>query len=98
MTAHKKTQEKSATTMSGGLLLLIGWAGFIAVVYLFVQGIMAAERDADGLIVLTYIGGAVVTLLASSGSNTCPWSAHTGEAQRFRVLQPLPCRAKQWPQ
>jgi regulator of protease activity HflC (stomatin/prohibitin superfamily) len=65
MTAHKKTQEKSATTMSGGLLLLIGWAGFIAVVYLFVQGIMAAERDADGLIVLTYIGGAVVTLLAS---------------------------------
>jgi regulator of protease activity HflC (stomatin/prohibitin superfamily) len=34
-------------------------------VYLFVQGIMAAERDADGLIVLTYIGSAVVTLLAS---------------------------------
>ena len=32
MIAHKKTQEKPASTMSGGFLLLLGLAGFVAAV------------------------------------------------------------------
>ena len=65
MIAHKKTQEKPASTGSGGFLLVLALAGFIAVAYLFIQGIMAAERDADAVTVLLFFGGAVATLLTS---------------------------------
>jgi regulator of protease activity HflC (stomatin/prohibitin superfamily) len=63
--AHKKTQEKPASTGSGGFLLVLGLAGFIATIWLFIQGIATAEADGDGAMVLLYIGGAVIVLLAS---------------------------------
>jgi regulator of protease activity HflC (stomatin/prohibitin superfamily) len=63
--AHKKTQEKLANTGSGGFLLVLALAGFIAVVWLFIQGIMTAESDGDPAMVVLFIGGAVVTLLTS---------------------------------
>ncbi|HEV7691930.1 MAG TPA: SPFH domain-containing protein [Hyphomonadaceae bacterium] len=65
MIAHKKTQEKPASTGSGGFLLVLGLAGFIATIWLFIQGIATAEADGDGAMVLLYIGGAVIVLLAS---------------------------------
>jgi len=63
--AHKKTQEKPASTGSGGFLLILGLAGFIATIWLFIQGIATAEADGDGAIVLLSFGGAVIVLLAS---------------------------------
>jgi regulator of protease activity HflC (stomatin/prohibitin superfamily) len=67
MAAHKKTQEKSASTGSGGFLLVLALAGFIAAISMFVQGIRIAEggTDADGLTIVLYLGGAVLVLLAS---------------------------------
>lgn len=65
MIAHKKTQEKPASTGSGGFLLILGLAGFIATIWLFIQGIATAEADGDGAIVLLSFGGAVIVLLAS---------------------------------
>ena len=63
--AHKKTQEKPATTGSGGFLLVLALAGFIAAIWMFIQGIRIAEADGDGAMVLLYIGGAAIVLLAS---------------------------------
>jgi regulator of protease activity HflC (stomatin/prohibitin superfamily) len=64
--AHKKTQEKPAATGSGGFLLVLALAGFVFAAWLFFQGIMIAESDArDEGVVLLFIGGAVVTILAS---------------------------------
>jgi regulator of protease activity HflC (stomatin/prohibitin superfamily) len=65
MIAHKKTQEKAASTGSGGFLLVLALAGFVAAVWLFVQGIRIAEADGDGTTVLLYIGAAAAVLLMS---------------------------------
>ena len=68
MIAHKKTEERAASTGSGGFLLVLALAGFVLAVWLFVQGIMLAESassDAEGAMGLLYIGGAVIVLLAS---------------------------------
>jgi hypothetical protein len=65
MTAHKKTQEKSATTGSGGFLLVLGLAGFLGAGWLLFQGIATARDDGDGMTILINIGGAVIVLLAS---------------------------------
>jgi regulator of protease activity HflC (stomatin/prohibitin superfamily) len=68
MIAHKKTQEKPASTGSGGFLLVLGLAGFIVTIVLFARGIFLAEsapNDAEGLIGLLHIGGAVVVLITS---------------------------------
>jgi regulator of protease activity HflC (stomatin/prohibitin superfamily) len=65
MIAHKKTQEKSATTMSGGFLLLLPLAGLAAAVWMFIQGIVLAKNDGDGAMIALMFGGAPVVLLAS---------------------------------
>jgi len=63
--AHKKTQEKPASTGSGGFLLVLSLAAFVGVAWLFFQGIMLAEADGDGAMVLLSFGGAVILLLGS---------------------------------
>jgi regulator of protease activity HflC (stomatin/prohibitin superfamily) len=63
--AHKKTQEKPASTGSGGFLLVLALAGFVLAIWMFIQGIATAESDGDGVLVLLYIGGAVIVILAS---------------------------------
>ncbi len=66
MIAHKKTEERAASTAAGGFLLVLALAGFVLAVWMFVQGIMLAESDrGDGLTILLYIGGAAVVLLLS---------------------------------
>jgi len=65
MSAHKKTQEKAATTGSGGFLLVLALAGFLAAAWLLFQGISASENNGDDLTVLLDIGGAVAVLLFS---------------------------------
>jgi regulator of protease activity HflC (stomatin/prohibitin superfamily) len=65
MTAHKKTQEKAATTGSGGFLLVLALAGFLAAAWLLFQGITASENNGDDLTVLLDIGGAIAVLLFS---------------------------------
>jgi len=66
MIAHKKTQEKTASTGSGGFLLVLALAGFVAAVGLFIRGIWTAEEiGGPPLLVVAYIGGAIAVLLAS---------------------------------
>lgn len=63
--SHKKTQEKPAATGSGGFLLVLALAGFVAALWLGAQGIMAAEAEQDGMVVLVSLLGAAAILLAS---------------------------------
>ncbi|HEX5008188.1 MAG TPA: SPFH domain-containing protein [Hyphomonadaceae bacterium] len=67
MTAHRKTEERAASTGSGGFLLVLALAGLVLAVWLFVQGIMLAEggTDADSPLIVLYLGGAVAVVLAS---------------------------------
>jgi regulator of protease activity HflC (stomatin/prohibitin superfamily) len=65
MIAHKKTHEKPASTGSGGFLLVLALAGFVVAAWMLVQGIMIAEADGDGMIVLLFIVGAGAVLLLS---------------------------------
>jgi regulator of protease activity HflC (stomatin/prohibitin superfamily) len=65
MISHKKTNERAASTGSGGFLLVLALAGFLAAAWLLFQGIAAAESDADTMTVLLYIGGAIAVVLAS---------------------------------
>jgi regulator of protease activity HflC (stomatin/prohibitin superfamily) len=63
--SHKKTQEKPAATGSGGFLLVLALAGFVAAIWLGAQGIIAAKADQDGAIVALNLVGAAAVLLAS---------------------------------
>jgi regulator of protease activity HflC (stomatin/prohibitin superfamily) len=63
--SHKKTVEKIANTGSGGFLLILGLAGFLGAAWLFFQGIMTGESGGDGLMVVTYIIGALVVTIVS---------------------------------
>lgn len=64
--SHKKTIEKAASTGSGGVLLVLALAGFIAAGWLIIQGIVLAEtRGGDDLsIMLHIVCGAAVILIA----------------------------------
>ncbi len=64
-TSHKKTQEKSTSTMAGGFLLILSIAGFFLAAWMGFQGIMTGESGGDGLLVAAYIIGAAVVILAS---------------------------------
>lgn len=66
MPSHKMTPEKSANTGSGGLLLILALAGFVASIYFGVMGIAAAESASipDDMI-LPHIILAVVTFTVS---------------------------------
>jgi regulator of protease activity HflC (stomatin/prohibitin superfamily) len=65
MISHKKTNERAASTGSGGFLLVVALAGFLLAAWMLFQGISTAESDGDGMMVLAYIGGAVAIILAS---------------------------------
>ncbi len=66
MIAHKKTEERAASTGSGGFLLVLALAGFVLAAWMFFNGIMLAESDrGDSLTILLFIGGAVLVLLFS---------------------------------
>ena len=63
---HKKTLEKPAATMAGGFLLVLSIAGFFAAAWLVFQAIMQGESDnSDAMLILAYIVGAGVIILAS---------------------------------
>jgi regulator of protease activity HflC (stomatin/prohibitin superfamily) len=64
-TSHKKTQEKSTSTMAGGFLLILAIAGFFLAAWMAFQGIMTGESGGDGMLVAAYIIGAAVVILAS---------------------------------
>ena len=64
-TSHKKTQEKSTSTMAGGFLLILAIAGFFLAAWMGFQGIMTGESGGDGMLVAAYIIGAAVVILAS---------------------------------
>ena len=87
MIAHKKTDERSASTMAGGFLLVLALAGFVLAVWMFVQGIMLAESNrGDDLTILLYLGGAVVVLLASILILTGLYSLQQNEAAAITLF------------
>ena len=65
MVARKTTQERPATTASGGFLLLLALAGFIGAAALLIRGVTLGESGADDVTVLIYVAGAVVAILVS---------------------------------
>lgn len=62
-TSHKQTQEKPAATGSGGFLLILSIAGFLAAGWLGFQAIFIGETTGDGMLVALYAVGAIVVLL-----------------------------------
>jgi len=65
MTAHKTTQERHATTGSGGFLLVLSLAGFIAAGVLIIRGIITGETGGDEMLVLLHVGGGILVILLS---------------------------------
>ena len=64
--AHKKTNERAASTMSGGFLLVLSLAGFLLAAWMLFQGIAGAETETlDDATIIMFIGGAVAVLLIS---------------------------------
>jgi len=63
--SHKRTQEKPASTGSGGFLLVLALAGFLAAAWLLFQGIMTGESGGDEGVVALYVIAAAATILAS---------------------------------
>lgn len=63
--SHKKTQEKTTSTMAGGFLLILSIAGFFAAAWFVVQAIREGEGASDPLLILSYIIGAGALILAS---------------------------------
>jgi regulator of protease activity HflC (stomatin/prohibitin superfamily) len=64
--SHKRTQEKPASTGSGGFLLVLSLLAFVATAWLLIQGIIMAESGTgDSVTVLLHIGGAIVIALAA---------------------------------
>jgi regulator of protease activity HflC (stomatin/prohibitin superfamily) len=66
VTTHKQTIEKPATTGSGGFLLVLALAGFVAAIFLFITGIAAAEGGtaSDIEVALRIVGAAALILAA----------------------------------
>ena len=64
--SHKRTQEKAASTGSGGFLLVISLLAFIVAAWLLISGIAMAENGTgDDVSVVLHIGGAIAITLAS---------------------------------
>lgn len=63
--SHKKTQEKTASTMAGGFLLVVSIAGFFAAAWMVFQGIVTGEGGGDPAMVAVYVVGAGVVVLAA---------------------------------
>ncbi len=65
MIARKTTQERPATTASGGFLLVLALAGFIGAAALIIRGVTLGEGGADDMIVLIHVAGAIASILVS---------------------------------
>jgi regulator of protease activity HflC (stomatin/prohibitin superfamily) len=66
MTAHKKTQEKPASTVGGGFLLVLGLAGLLAGPGLIVRLIVLNEtQGVSGPEVLFHVAGAIGLVVAA---------------------------------
>ena len=65
MIARKTTQERPATTASGGFLLVLALAGFIGAAALIIRGVTLGEGGAADLIVLIHVAGAIALILVS---------------------------------
>jgi regulator of protease activity HflC (stomatin/prohibitin superfamily) len=65
MTARKTTQERPATTASGGFLLLLALAGFIGAIALIIRGVSLGEAGADDMIVAVHVAGAIALILVA---------------------------------
>ena len=65
MIARKTTQERPATTASGGFLLVLALAGFIGAAALIIRGVTLGEGGADDMIVLIHVAGAIALILVS---------------------------------
>jgi regulator of protease activity HflC (stomatin/prohibitin superfamily) len=65
MTTHKTTQERHATTGSGGFLLVLALAGFIAAGVLIIRGIITNETGGDEAAVLMHLGAGLAAILLS---------------------------------
>ncbi len=64
--SHKRTQEKAASTGSGGFLLVISLLAFIVAGWLLIAGIAMAENGTgDDVSVVMHIGGAIIITLGS---------------------------------
>lgn len=64
--SHKRTQEKPASTASGGLLLVLALLAFLLAGWMFIRGIAMAESGmGDDITVLLHIGGAIFVSLAA---------------------------------
>jgi regulator of protease activity HflC (stomatin/prohibitin superfamily) len=64
--SHKRTQEKAASTGSGGFLLVLSLLAFIVAGWLFIAGIAMAENGTgDDVSVVMHIGGAIIITLGS---------------------------------
>jgi regulator of protease activity HflC (stomatin/prohibitin superfamily) len=63
--AHKKTQEKAASTGSGGVLLVLALLGFVGAVALVARAIWVGETGAEAIVVVLHVGGAALVLLTS---------------------------------
>jgi regulator of protease activity HflC (stomatin/prohibitin superfamily) len=65
MTARKTTQERPATTASGGFLLLLALAGFIGAAALIIRGVSLGEAGGDDMVVAIHVAGAIAAILVS---------------------------------
>ena len=64
--SHKRTQEKAASTGSGGFILVLSLLAFIVAGWLLIAGIAMVENGTgDDVSILLHIGGAVVITLGS---------------------------------
>lgn len=64
--SHKRTQEKAASTGSGGFLLVVSLLAFIAAGWLLIAGIAMAENGTgDDISVVLHIGGAIIVTLGA---------------------------------
>ncbi len=65
MTAHTKTNEKPASTLNGGLLLVVALLAFIGAGVLMVTAIVAGETGGGDAVILGSIVGAAALLLTA---------------------------------
>jgi regulator of protease activity HflC (stomatin/prohibitin superfamily) len=65
MVARKTTQERPATTASGGFLLLLALAGFIGAAALIIRGVTLGEAGVDDMTVLLHVASAIAIILVS---------------------------------
>lgn len=87
--SHKRTQEKPASTGSGGFLLVLALAGFFGAAWLLFQGIMTGESGGDEGVVALYVIAAAATILASILLLSGLYSIQQNRKHRHHAVQQL---------